>query len=74
MDVLHGVVDVRGRMEASDQASSGVAAGSSHSVQVNMGGTGKVRDIRLECGYSAKELVDLLGYVSVFIHSGYLRL
>ena len=26
-----------------------------------------MRDIRLECGYSAKELVDLLGYVSVFM-------
>ena len=43
-------------------------AGSSYSLQVNIGGTGKMRDIRLECGYSAKELVDLLGYVSVFIH------
>ena len=49
----------------------------SYSLQVNIGGTGKVRDIRLECGYSAKELVDLLGYVSVFIHrviSGFERL
>jgi len=68
LDVLHGVVDVRGRMDASDQASSGVATGSSDGLQVNIGGTGKVRNIRLECGYSAKELVDLLGYVSVFIH------
>src|SRR5215203_3736801 len=64
-------------MDASDQTSSGVAAGSSDGLDVNIGGTGKVRDIRLECGYSAKELVDLLGYVSVFIHrviSGFERL
>jgi hypothetical protein len=40
-------------MDASDQASSGVATGSSDSLQVNIGGTGKVRNIRLECGYSA---------------------
>ena len=52
-------------MNASDQPSSGVATRPSYSLQVNIGRTGKMRDIRLECGYSAKQLVDLLGYVSV---------
>src|SRR5215208_6831290 len=37
--------------------SSGVATRPSYSLQVNVGGTGKVRDIRLEGGYSAKQLV-----------------
>src|SRR5215207_5813600 len=37
--------------------SSGVATRPSYSLQVNIGGTGKVRDIRLEGGYSAKQLV-----------------
>src|SRR5215204_6481214 len=68
MDGRHGVVDVRGWMDASDQPSSGVATRPSYSLQVNIGRTGKMRDIRLECGYSAKQLVDLLGYVSVFFH------
>jgi len=68
MNVVDGVVDVRGRMDASDQASSGVATDFSDCLQVNIGGTGKMRDIRLECSYSAKELVDLLGYESVLIH------
>src|SRR5215204_477341 len=48
-------------MDASDQTSSGVATRPSYSLQVNIGSTGKVRDIRLEGGYSAKQLVDLLG-------------
>src|SRR5215217_954652 len=68
LNVIHGVVDVRGWMDASDQPSSGVATRPSYSLQVNIGRTGKVRDIRLEGGYSAKQLVDLLGHVSVFIH------
>jgi hypothetical protein len=54
LDILHGVVDVRGWMDSSDQASSGVATGSSDSLQVDIGSTVKVRDIRLEGGYSAK--------------------
>ena len=54
LDILHGVVDVRGWMDSSDQASSGVATGSSDSLQVDIGSTWKVRDIRLEGGYSAK--------------------
>src|SRR5215204_4844909 len=68
LNVIHGVVDVRGWMDASDQPSSGVATRPSYSLQVNIGGTGKVRDIRLEGGYSAKQLVDLLCHVGVFIH------
>src|SRR5215212_6425520 len=68
LNVIHGVVDVRGWMDASDQPSSGVATRPSHSLQVNIGGTGKVRDIRLEGGYTAKQLVDLLGQLGVFFH------
>src|SRR5215204_292242 len=47
LNVIHGVVHVRGWMDASDQPSSGVATRPSYSLQVNIGGTGKVRDIRL---------------------------
>jgi hypothetical protein len=68
LNVIHGVVNVRGWMDASDQPSSGVATRPSYSLQVNIGGTGKVRDIRLEGGYSAKQLVDLLGQLGVFFH------
>src|SRR5215208_566980 len=53
--------------------SSGVATRPSYSLQVNVGGTGKVRDTRLEGGYSAKQLVDLLGQLGLFFHR-YLRL
>ena len=55
-------------MDASDQPGSGVATRPSYSLQVNIGGTGKMCDIRLEGGYSAKQLVDLLGHVSVSFH------
>ena len=55
-------------MDASDQPTSGVATRPFYSLQVNIGGTGKVRDIRLEGGYSAKQLVDLLGQLSLFCH------
>ena len=41
---------------------------SSYSLQVNIGSTGKVRDIRLEGGYGAKQLADLLGQLGVFFH------
>jgi hypothetical protein len=68
LNVFHGVVDVRGRMDSPHQPSSAVATRPPYSLQITIGSTRKMRDIRLECGYSAKELVDLLGYVSVFIH------
>src|SRR5215217_7433137 len=41
LNVIHGVVDVRGWMDASDQPSSGVATRPSYSLQVNIGGTGR---------------------------------
>ena len=59
-------------MNASDQPSSGVAPRPSYSLQVNIGRTRKVRDIRLEGGYSAKQLVDLLCYVGRLNPSEYL--
>src|SRR5215204_306528 len=73
LNVIHGVVDVRGWMDASDQPSSGVATRPSYSLQVNIGRTGKMRDIRLECGYSTKQLVDLLA-TSASSSIAYLRL